>query len=171
MKNIPVLQALITKNKRKQSKTKTLKRLFKLIMLWSMAQLALSLTMTKSISPVSECLKGYLSFDYKGHWGISILICQHQREICSHSLEVLLPHEANNLSTKEILALDQILGKPTLISAESSFNYGCCGLPLLFQSWTFVTPKIQSFMWRHWNGLFAMFLRTYEKHLEWLLTW
>lgn len=45
-----------------------------------------------------KCLKGCLSFDYKEHWGICILICQYQREICSHSPEILSAHWANTLS-------------------------------------------------------------------------
>ena len=71
--------------------------------------------MTKPISPLTECLKGHLSFDYKEHRGISILMCQHQREICSHSLEMLSAHGTNILSTKQILALEHILRKALLL--------------------------------------------------------
>lgn len=107
--------------------------------------------MTKPISPVTECLKGHLSFDYKEHRGISILMCQHQREICSHSLEMLSAHGTNILSTKQILALEHILRKPC---------FYCCWLSsylwllwvLLFQSHTSVTPQIPFFMWGRWNS-------------------
>lgn len=74
-----------------------------------------------------------------------MLICQHQREICSHSLEMLPSPGANIQSMKWILALHHIPGKPTLDSSEPSFNYDCCGLPLCFQSGNLITPEIQFF--------------------------
>ena len=55
---------------------------------------------------------------------------------------MLSPQGANIQSMKWILALYHILGKPTLVSAESSFNDGCSGLPVHFQTGNVLTPEI-----------------------------
>lgn len=67
-------------------------------------------------------------FDYKEHRGISILMCQHQREICSHSLEMLSALWNKHSEHKADFGFGAYLVEsPAFTAAESSPTYGCCG--------------------------------------------
>lgn len=137
-------------------------------MVWNVPQLSLPLIMTKSISSQTESQR-------PSAFGLQ----RRLREICfnmSASKGNLFsgPWDApipwNKPCEYEAgLALDLLFGNSTLASAESSFDYGCCGLPWLFQTWTLVALQTQFFLWGPWSGLLAVFLRTCEKCPECLL--